>query len=528
MKSFNTAGLCIPTRHFMVDISDKIAQIAELVYGGKYFTINKARQYGKTTTLAMLEKYLGKRYYVLRISFEGVGDSYFSSEENFVQRFAKTLDKRMKYVPCLKKIKEIWQRYSKELFYMDDLSECISEFCLECDMPIVLMIDEVDKSSDNQIFLSFLGMLRNKYLEREEAPTFQSVILAGVYDIKNLKLKLRSDEEKKYNSPWNVAVRFDVDMSLSAEGISGMLEEYQKEHYKKNTGGINISALAEKIYEYTSGYPYLVSAICQIMDEVLPKREKYHEASSVWTQEGIADAVKIILNERSPLFDDMRKKLDENKELRKIIYEMLFRGEEILYNPDYPAIEIGVMFGFLKVNGEQAAVANRIFEMRLYNLFLAEATIGNQIYKEGQLNKERFIKNGQLDMEIVLEKFVEYFTDIYADCEQKFVEENGRRFFLLYLKAIINGEGNYYIEARTRNLCRTDVIIDYRGKQYIVELKIWRGQEYNQRGEKQLSEYLRYYGLEKGYMLSFCFNKKKKIGIHEVYCEDKVIIEAVV
>ena len=31
---------------------------------------------------------------------------------------------------------------------------------------VILIIDEVDKSSNNQIFLSFIGMLRNKYLSK--------------------------------------------------------------------------------------------------------------------------------------------------------------------------------------------------------------------------------------------------------------------------------------------------------------------------------------------------------------------------
>ena len=72
------------------------------------------------------------------------------------------------------------------------------------------MIDEVDKSSNNQLFLSFIAMLRDKYLRRDigKDKTFHSVILASVYDVKNLKLKLRIDEERKYNSPWNIAVDF--------------------------------------------------------------------------------------------------------------------------------------------------------------------------------------------------------------------------------------------------------------------------------------------------------------------------------
>ncbi len=40
--------------------------------------------------------------------------------------------------------------------------------CSSLDREIVLIIDEVDKNSDNQIFLSFLGLLRHKYLEQRQ------------------------------------------------------------------------------------------------------------------------------------------------------------------------------------------------------------------------------------------------------------------------------------------------------------------------------------------------------------------------
>lgn len=65
------------------------------------------------------------------------------------------------------------------------------------------MIDEVDKSSNNQVFLSFLGLLREKYLDQMKGrdKTFKTVILAGVYDIKNLKLKLHPDAEPQVQQP---------------------------------------------------------------------------------------------------------------------------------------------------------------------------------------------------------------------------------------------------------------------------------------------------------------------------------------
>lgn len=40
-KKFNDTGLCIPGKHFMADISGKLAQIQEMVEDGAYFTINR-------------------------------------------------------------------------------------------------------------------------------------------------------------------------------------------------------------------------------------------------------------------------------------------------------------------------------------------------------------------------------------------------------------------------------------------------------------------------------------------------------
>ena len=108
---------------------------------------------------------------------------------------------------------------------MDILFDILSRICQTAKKPIVLIIDEVDSASNNQVFIDFLAQLRGYYLDRENRPIFHSVILAGVYDIKNLKLKIRSDEKHQYNSPWNISAKFNLDMSFSAAQIAVMLEE---------------------------------------------------------------------------------------------------------------------------------------------------------------------------------------------------------------------------------------------------------------------------------------------------------------
>ena len=100
-RTFNITADCKPSLHYMVDITDRLEQIKKMIDAGQYFTINRARQYGKTTILRALAKYLVQDYVV--------------------------------------------------------------------------------------VSLDFLSQLRGYYIDRDVTPAFQSVILAGVYDIKNIK-----------------------------------------------------------------------------------------------------------------------------------------------------------------------------------------------------------------------------------------------------------------------------------------------------------------------------------------------------
>jgi len=53
-----------------------------------------------------------------------------------------------------------------------------------------------------------------------------------------------------------------------------------------------------------------------------------------------------------------------------------------------------------------------------------------------------------------------------------FMEETWQRYFLLFLKQMINRTGNYGIEACTRTMRRTDMNIDYHRKQFVFKLNV--------------------------------------------------------
>ncbi|MCL2159517.1 MAG: ATP-binding protein, partial [Oscillospiraceae bacterium] len=188
MRKFNVTGNCIPEEDYMVDIGGKIAEIKKLIDSRCYFTINRARQYGKTTTLYELRKRLADEYVVAHISFQGIGDNSFETEENFCLTIMELIKKALKSIGTEDDYAQKWVDEKATTFIL--LGRHITKMCE--DKKVVLMIDEADNASDNRVFVKFLNMLREKYIARRSGDdrTFHSVILAGVYDIKNMKLKM--------------------------------------------------------------------------------------------------------------------------------------------------------------------------------------------------------------------------------------------------------------------------------------------------------------------------------------------------
>ena len=496
-RVFNTSGVCIEEKHYMVNTNKKLKEIVRLVQLDKYFVINRPRQYGKTTTFNKLEKILKSRYKVLSLDFEMMS-SRFKSEEVFCVAMSEKLSACVGYrVDSVKVLTELAEKIS-------DITDKES---------VILMIDEVDKISNNQLFLDFLGILRGLFLARTagKVTTFKSVILVGVHDVKNLKLKFRDGTDTRYNSPWNIATNFDVDMSFNTSEIASMLIKYNND----NKLSFDIEKLSSEIYKFTSGYPFLVSRVCQIIDENILKGSKRN-----WVCEDIHRAVKILVAESNTLFDDLIKNLENNKDLFEYMYSILVLGIPRVFNISNPIINIGHMYGYL-VRSEDGTVqvSNQILQEYIYNYMVSRA----DNYKNNFITDD----NG-LDMEKVLLKFQQFMKENYSTRDKEFLERHGVLLFLAFIKPIINGIGFDYKEVQISEERRLDIVISYNNHKYVIETKIWYGEIAHQKGLIQLKDYLEIEGLNTGYLLIFNFNKGKEYLEEKYMIEDKKIFEVMV
>jgi len=506
MKTFHITGTCLPKENYMVDTSKKIEQIVKMVERKDYFVINRPRQYGKTTTISLLEQKLvsSEEYLPLWISFEGYGDTPFSSEAQFCRAFLISLGNEFNI-----------EKYGYSHLFLEQipttdtlqaLSSALKITLSQIPKKVVLMIDEVDRSSNNELFLHFLGMLRDKYLLSRNGRdvTFHSVILAGVNDIKSLKLKVRPESKSQLNSPWNIATAFKVDMSFSPPEIETMLIDYVNE-----TGiQMNTKAISEKIYFWTSGYPFLVSYICkEVAEDILPAQQ-----SNIWKEEYIDDVVNNLKFETNTLFDVMIKYLDDYPDLYEMIENIILGIKEYDFDLTMPLVSLSAMYGFISGNERnKARIHNRIFQQKIISYV---AYKNNKRADSSSPGQSFYIKNnGRLDFEKVLKRFQEvmkaHFSKTILDKSEEFLEKDLRLLFVMFLQPILNGKGHSFHEVQIGEEKRLDIVVTFFNEKFVVELKLWNGEAYHQKGKQQLKKYMQTLSIKKGYMLILDRSRKK-------------------
>lgn len=495
-KTFNITGVCVPTLHYMADVSRKFNRIMAMVEAGDYFIINRPRQYGKTTMLFRLSDVLRKsgEYLVFNISFEGIGDTIFEKESSFCKTFLSLMQREMEAYGYEKQA-DFLRKAIERVATLDDLSQAISQFTRENDSKLVVLIDEVDKSSNNQLFVSFLGMLRNKYLRRQLPfdKTFHTVVLAGVHDITSLKLKLRPEDEQKYNSPWNIAADFKVDMNLYPDEIKPMLDEYAADR------GVTMDtqAVAERLFYYTAGYPFLVSKLCKMFDEEMLPEKNARE----WTLADVDTAASRLVTETNANFDTLIKNLENYPELYELTWRMVVEAEPFSFNIHDPVVNLGVIHGIFS-NGRGLNIHNRIYRELIAN-YMAFRTYRTREEISHGASGIFTLPDNRLDVEKVLTRFQSFMQEEYSKQDRGFLERQGRLLFLAFLKPILNGHGYSFKEPQISEERRLDVVITFYQHRYVAELKVWRGEAAHERGLAQLSGYLDGLGLREGFLVIF-------------------------
>ena len=475
MREFNTSGPNIPTQHYTIERTDLIKKGINLVKKDRYFTIWAPRQTGKSTYFRQLaEKLTEQDYKAAHINFENYKNLPQSS---FLKRLHIELKKQ-------------WN----ENFDGLNIGDVFLKLEQIKDKKCVLIIDEVE-GINKEYFGDFLHSIRNAYHSRENH-CLKSVILVGVSNI----VGVVSDNASPFNITDNLNVPY-----FTTEEVFELLGQHEQE-----TGQIFDKKVKQKISGITANQPGLVNGFAKMLVENNPDKKQldyndYLKVEDWYLTEAIDKNFSNILNKA--------------QEERNFVERLLFTEDKIPFDIDRPSIKLLHTNGLIKKDNEGFVTFwVPFYKKRLYKAFYPYTNGEQRQISRTIFAEEYFTENGDLKLEKLIETYKTYIKKRGFNPHRE-KDENGNYksikeaaliySFETYIHAIINElEGKIYREANT-GLGKSDMIINVKNNELLIETKIYTSPQKFIDGKKQLAYYCKSLEQTKGIYLVYCPNDIK-------------------
>lgn len=486
MREFNIFGPVYPEHHYHVDRVAVKAAMRTKVEKGRYFTLNAARQTGKTTLFREIISELSESgdYIGILLDFESLVD--FSPTRTY-EVLTKTLEEWQAVHAPSAPAPSLMRDHGDFVDWLKATTKVLQK-------RIVLIIDEFE-STPLEISNPLLSQFRSMYLQRFEpqSNSVYSIILVGVRSIAHMLGGTQS--------PFNVADQFTVPYFTREESTNLLTQHTQA------TGQPFEQSVFDSVFAETEGQPFLVNRIGQLLTEDFAT----DRAKSI-TQHNFDYAMAKLVNENNTNFYSIRSKAKLHKAR---VIQALF-GNRRYYDFQDEVTQELLMYGVLRLQEddhglEYARVANPIYGKILVKAFAPTDSI-SQYVVNGQ-NYNRFIVDGQLHIDAVMDSFKAFMEEhgvrlLKSEATNNPLEISGQYLLLSYLSAILGNVGGFVTVESLSAAGEMDVAGFFRDQRFIVETKSWYSNSKYEDGLEQLVDYLRAAGLHKGYMVIFD-NKKE-------------------
>jgi hypothetical protein len=468
-RYFNTSGPNIIAEHYTLMREDLIAKGKNLVQNNRYFTIWAPRQTGKSTYFFLLKTELEKQGYKVM----------WTNLENFKGAALTGLLRDLHF--SLDNIGLIAPKFKS----FDDLSDYFKKIK---DEKIVLIIDEIE-GLNPALFGQFLHTFRNLYHSRTEH-CLKSVILVGVSNITGVV--------EDNASPFNISDNLNVPFFTEKE-VLDLFGQHENE-----TGQLFSPEVKAKIADITACQPGLINAFAA---EVVQRSE----GKSVITMEDYLVVENWFL--KKAIDKNISNIINKAKQHREFVERLLFSETKVPFDVDRPEVKTLYLNGIIDED-EDGNVAFKVplYRKRLHKAFypytngehgriVAETHSREYFLADGQLNFDKWIANYKA---YVQRRSFKYFRE--KDAKGKYVSLKEAALvysFETYVAAFLEESGGKsYLEAHI-GLGRTDLLINLRGFEYIVEFKVYSGESNFLKGQRQLAYYCKKAGLTRGEYLIF-------------------------
>ena len=502
MRFFNVAGPVRPDDHYAIPPLERVDvdELLGLIRAKQYFVLHAPRQTGKTSALIALRDLLnsGKagHFRCVDVNVE-VGqvarDDTARGMRAILGSLAENAQELGDDYP-----EEVWPDILAKVGPDDALKRLLARWCRADPTPLVLLVDEID-SLVGDCLLSVLRQLRAGYQRRPESFP-QSVVLCGVRDIRDYRIRSSTGEVIAGGSPFNVAAK-----SLRMGDFSEAETRALMAQHTGETGQRFTAAAQEAVWTQTRGQPWLVNALCA---GVCFDNKAGRDRSCAIAVDAIYAAREELIVSRRTHLDQLAHKLEEAR-VRRVVEPMLSGGEARHQVRDLEYVrDLGLIDA-----GKPPRIANPIYAE------VVPRELGYILQSSLDVQVAWYVDDdGRLNMTKLLSAFGTFFGEHSEHWLGRFSEypEAGPQLILqAYLHRVVNSGGRIEREYGLGR-GRTDLLVLWPREagqpselweRFVVECKVLRDSDRKslawtiERGVEQTLGYMAKCGAEEGHLV---------------------------
>ena len=502
MRFFNVAGPVRLDDHYAIQPLDRVDvdELLTLIRAKQYFVLHAPRQTGKTSALIALRDLLNSgeagNFRCVHTNVE-VGqvarDDVARGMRAILSRLAMRARLSGDGFPH-----ESWRTVLEASGPDDALGDLLSTWCLANPVPLVLLVDEID-SLVGDTLLSVLRQLRAGYEQRPEAFP-QSVVLCGVRDIRDYRIRSSTGEVIAGGSPFNVAAK-----SLRMGDFTEAETRALMAQHTEETGQRFSAAALDSVWTQTRGQPWLVNALCA--GACFDNKAGRDRSRTIEVDDVYAAREELILSRRTHL-DQLTHKLEEAR-VRRVV-EPLLSGGEVQH--DSRDLEYVRDLGLIAA-ADPPRIANPIYRE------VVPRELGYVLQSSLDIEVAWYLDDdGRLDMDKLLSAFRTFFGEhaehwlghlgAYREAAPQLILQS-------YLQRVVNGGGRIEREYGLGR-GRTDLLVLWPREEgqpsdlwerFVVECKVLRDSDRKslawtvEKGVKQTLGYMKQCGAEEGHLV---------------------------
>ena len=321
MRFFNTEGPMRPDKHYAIEPLGRmdLAGVLDLVRRERYFVLHAPRQTGKTSALIALRNLLNSGragdYRCVNVNVESAQVARDDVDRGIRAVLSSLASRARRLGDAF--LDQMWVDVLAKVGPEDALKEVLVRWCEGNPTPLVLLVDEIDALVGDTL-LSVLRQLRAGYEERP-AGFPASVVLCGMRDIRDYRIRSSSGEVIAGASPFNVAAK-----SLRLGDFTERETRALMAQHTAETGQRFSPAAVAAVWSQTQGQPWLVNALCA---EACFERKAGRDRSRTISEDDVFAAREELILSRRTHLDQLAHKLEEPR-VRRVVAPLL-SGREV-------------------------------------------------------------------------------------------------------------------------------------------------------------------------------------------------------